>query len=365
MLRCGACLLLLMLVQHARAFSVMAYNVAGNGATNWSTNTAQVQAIGRQILHLQPDVIAFNEIPRTHIWQMANWVMAFMPGYFLATNSAGDGFINNCIASRFPITRSKSWLHSSDLSSYGFTNSDFTRDLFEAEIDVPGFAQHVHVFVAHLKAFSDSASATKRAAEASAISNFFVTNFVANFGGRAYLLCGDMNEDAGSPPSSSGHPFDRLVNTATGLRFITPTNASTGSSDTYSSTSPNERIDYILPSGLLATNLASAQVFRTSVLTPLPSTLQRFDDRTASDHLPVIAYFNGTDAPLKLTSVVSNQLLRLTWNGTTQRVYAVEMSTNLMTWKAVVTNLFASSTNLTWSTNASTASRFFRVYRVP
>src|SRR4051794_9415876 len=108
MLRCCACLLLLS-IGSSRAFTLMTYNVAGNGTTNWSTNTAQVQAIGRQILFLQPDVITFNEIPRTNIWQMANWVKAFMPGYFLATNSAGDGFINNCIASRFPITRSKSW----------------------------------------------------------------------------------------------------------------------------------------------------------------------------------------------------------------------------------------------------------------
>jgi endonuclease/exonuclease/phosphatase family metal-dependent hydrolase len=357
--------LLLLFVQRADSFSLMTYNVAGNGTTNWSTNTAQAQAIGRQLLFLQPDVIAFNEIPRTNLWQMANWVKAFMPGFHLATNSAGDGFINNCIASRFPITRSKSWLHSSNLDPYGYTNSNFTRDLFEAEIDVPGFAQHVHVFVAHLKAYSDAESAAKRAAEASAISNFFATNMVVNYRGRAYALCGDMNEDVASPPSSTGHPFARLVNTATDLRMITPTNLVTGSSDTYSSSSPDERIDYILPNGLLATNLASAQVFRTSVLSPLPSALQRFDDRTASDHLPVIAFFNGTEAPMRLTSIFSNQTVRVSWNAATQRVYAVEGSTNLTVWKPLVTNLLASSTNLSWTSSVSSPLQVFRVYRVP
>jgi len=36
---------------------------AGSGATNWSTNSLQVQAIGRQVQFLQPDIITFQEIP--------------------------------------------------------------------------------------------------------------------------------------------------------------------------------------------------------------------------------------------------------------------------------------------------------------
>lgn len=366
MRRCCVLLLLLVLAGRLHAFSLLTYNVAGNGTTNWSTNATQVQAIGRILRHLSADVIAFNEIPRTNLWEMANWVKAFMPDYYLATNSAGDGFINNCIASRFPITRSKSWLHSSNLDPYGYTNSNFTRDLFEAEIDVPGFAQHVHVFVTHLKAFSDAESAAKRAAEASAISNFFVTNVVANYSNRAFVLCGDMNEDVGSPPSTSGQPFARLVNAMTRLQLITPTNRVTGSSDTYSSMSPSERIDYILPNAALASNVVSAEVFRTSVLSPLPPGLQRFDDRTASDHLPVFAVFKGTDAPLKLASMSkSNQAVRLSWNTTPQRQYAVEASSNLLSWTPLVTNLLATTTTYVWSSNMSSPLRFFRVFRVP
>src|SRR5439155_4036767 len=85
------------------AFSLLTYNVKGNGSSDWSTNAPQVQAIGRQLMHLNPDIITFNEIPYTNAWQMTNWVAAFLPGYFLATNSVGDGFIRSVIASRFPI----------------------------------------------------------------------------------------------------------------------------------------------------------------------------------------------------------------------------------------------------------------------
>src|ERR1019366_849767 len=63
------------------AVTLMTYNVAGNGSTDWSTNAPQVQAIGRQLLYLHPDIITFIEIPYTNTWQMTNWVTAFMPGW--------------------------------------------------------------------------------------------------------------------------------------------------------------------------------------------------------------------------------------------------------------------------------------------
>ena len=73
------------------ALSLLHYNVAGNGTTDWSTNSLQVQAIGRQMLYWQPEIVTFNEIPRTNTWQMSRFVTAFLPGYFLATNSGTDG----------------------------------------------------------------------------------------------------------------------------------------------------------------------------------------------------------------------------------------------------------------------------------
>ncbi len=72
------------------ALSVLTYNVAGNGATDWSTNAPQVQAIGRQMLFLQPDVVTFQEIPFDLGSEMTNFVKAYLPGYFLAQNSGTE-----------------------------------------------------------------------------------------------------------------------------------------------------------------------------------------------------------------------------------------------------------------------------------
>ena len=66
-------------VLRAAAFSVMTYNCKGNGAADWSANAAQVQAIGHQIMYLQPDIITFNEIPENYVWQMTNWVTSYLP----------------------------------------------------------------------------------------------------------------------------------------------------------------------------------------------------------------------------------------------------------------------------------------------
>jgi endonuclease/exonuclease/phosphatase family metal-dependent hydrolase len=351
------------------------YNVAGNGTTNWGTNSLQIQAIGRQMLFWRPEVVTFNEIPRTNTWQMAQFISAYLPGYFLATNAGTDGFIRSTIASRHPITRSQSWLDGATLVPFGYSNppSTFTRDLFEAEIAVPGWPQPLHVFTTHLKAYGgsgDTNSSPRRAAEASAISNFFVTVFLRNFGQRPYVLTGDLNEDIADPPSNSGHPVQRLVSPPTGLRLTTPLNPATGSSNTYSiraTSNPADRIDYILPCGLLFSNIASAQVFRTDRLTPLPPGLLSADSRTASDHLPVVmSFYNPYDTAFRFTSVTeSNQFLNLIWQTTTGRTYRVEHSTNAMSWSIVSSNLFATTTNLSWNVSPTPSAALFRVFRLP
>src|SRR6202012_2610907 len=147
-------------------------------------------------------------------FQMTNWVKAFLPGYFLATNAIGDGFIQNYVMSRWPITRSQSWLSSSNLANFGYTNGNatVTRDLFEAQIAVPNFSQPLHVFVAHLKSTDSSTpqdDADRRAAEASCVSNFFVNVFLTGTNKlHPYILSGDMNEDILRPESDyvTGHP---------------------------------------------------------------------------------------------------------------------------------------------------------------
>jgi len=353
-------------------FSLLTYNVKGNGATDWSTNSAQVQAIGRQMQYLNPDIITFNEIPYDQTTQMVNWVIAFLPGYQLATNSGTDGYIRSVIASRFPITRSTSWLGGIDLRAFGYSNANnnldnFTRDLFEAQMTAPGFPRPLHVFTTHLKASSGTNyadNAAKRAAEAAAITNFFATNLFVLYPYDSYTLSGDMNES-----DTNALAIQRLVSGPTGLHLTNPTNPVTGSINTYSTAAanPSERIDYILPCGLLFSNIRTSQVFRTDLLNPVPPNLNSNDDKVASDHLPVMMVFNNPyDKPFRITSITrSSPDVTLQWESVFGQPYRVDASSNLTTWTALASNLTATGTSFNFVTNVTDSVKFFRVYRVP
>ncbi len=354
------------------AFSYLTYNVHGNGLTNWSTNMWHVQAIGRQMQYLNPDIIAFNEIPVTNncTAQMADFVVAYRPGYYLATNSADDGFIHSVILSRYPIVSSTSWLHGSDLAPYGYTGPGFTRDLFEAQISVPGFPQPLHVFTVHLKSGQDADSAAKRSAEAGAVSNFFATVYLPANGGQPCVLSGDLNEDILRPPASNPRSIQRLISAPTGLRLATAVNPLTGSELTWSIQDTGgltKRYDYILPCALLSSNIVSSQVFRTDLLSPVPPNLYGDDDTTASDHLPVFMVFgNPFDVPFRLLAIsVTNQMVSLKWESAGNRQYRVEASSNLTTWAPLADNLVATGANFTFSTNVPGGVKFFRIYRMP
>lgn len=346
--------------------TVMTWNVAGNGVADWSTNSAQVQAIGRHLTNFQPDIVTFQEIPFTNTWQMPNWIRAYLPGYALATNSGTDGYIRSAVASRYPITRSTKWLDGVPLTMFGDTNR-FTRDLFEAEIAVPGFNLPLHVFTTHLKSSTDSASAARRAAEASAISNHFVNGFLTTNAARPYLLTGDLNEDILRPPSSSQQPIQRLTNAPTGLRLTTPRNATNDDRTFSPRTAFTRRYDYVLPGGLLFSNLVTNLVIRSDSLEPLPAGWTPAETGIASDHTPVLAVFkNPFNTPFRLLSAnVSNSLVTLRWEAAAGRQYRVEATANLTDWSGITTNLSATGAVFTFRTNTTPTARCFRVYRVP
>lgn len=369
----------------AAAVTYLDYNVDGNSVsrtdpTNWAVTAPQVQAIGREIMYLNPDVIAFNEIPSSYKYQMTNWVNAFMPGYYLATNSIGDGFIQNYIASRWPIIRSQSWLSASNLANFGYTNGSttVTRDLFEAQIAVPGFSQPLHVFVAHLKATTSGGQddADRRAAEASCISNFFVNVFLTGTNKlHPYILSGDMNEDILRPETNTyvtGHPIQRLTSAPTGLQFTSPTNPFTGAptndmTESIRDSKLTVRFDYIMPNPLMFSNIISSQIFRTDKLFPVPPNLNSNDDRIASDHLPVLMVFkNPYQNPFQLLSVVRNDpTVTLNWESVPGQQYRIESSTDMLNWTSFATNLMATNFTQTFSTNAPAAVQFFRVRKTP
>jgi endonuclease/exonuclease/phosphatase family metal-dependent hydrolase len=352
-------------------FSLLTYNLHGNGAENWSTNTFHVRAIGRQAKFLQPDILTFQEIPVTNngTAQMTNFVSAFLPGYNLATNSATDGFIRSVILSRYPILSSKSWLHNSDLSPYGYTKSRFTRDLFEAVISVPGFPQPLHVFTVHLKSGQDSDSASKRAAETGAISNFFAIVYPTNNSFQPYLVTGDMNEDLMRPPASAPQSIQRLVSAPTGLHLTTPFNPISGGELTFSIQSGDgltRRYDYILPCGLLFSNVTSSEIFRTDLLNPISPDISSNDDSVASDHLPVLMSFaNPYNKSFHVFVAENSGKVRLTWTTVPGQSYRIETSTNMTSWRTFLDNLLATNSILSVETIANQDVQFFRIHRLP
>ncbi len=353
----------------AAGFTLLSYNTHGNFVSDWTTNSPQVQAIGRQVQYLDPDIITFQEIPLTNAgWtHMPDFVTTYRPGFDLATNSGSDGFIRSVILSRYPITRSTSWLDAASLTNFGY-DGRFTRDLFEAQIAVPGFPQPLHVFTVHLKAGQGTDDSARRAAEASAISNFFAQGFLTTNGLHPYVLTGDMNEDIARPPASNLQSIQRLTSAPTGLQLITPVNPFTGNELTFSIQDAgglSKRYDYILPNTLLAANLAGSQVFRTDLLPNPPPPLLAGDAVTASDHLPVLAMFNHPyDRPFRLLAVTrTNLAVTLRWETVPGQPYRVESSTNLTTWSALMANLVATSNRCTFSTNLDDPVRYFRIHR--
>jgi endonuclease/exonuclease/phosphatase family metal-dependent hydrolase len=314
--------------------------------------------------------MTLNEIPANQTWQMTNFVAAFLPGYYLATNSSDDGYTRSVVLSRFPIARSQSWLEFELLEPFGYSEvgAFFTRDLFEAEIHLPGMETPLHIFTTHLKAGTAADSMAKRAAEASAISNFLVTSFLPTKGDRLYVLAGDLNEDVGRPRPGSGHPIERLANEVTGLHLTTPRSHGDNDDRTISiQTGLFARYDYILPCNVLYSNTVGSQVFRSDRVNPLMPPLRAYDSQLGSDHLPVFMVFqNPFNLPFRLTRIqVNDQAVQLEWNSVPSQQYQIEGSIDLIHWQALSPNLIATGIQLDWLTKRDNGLRFFRVRCLP
>lgn len=349
-------------------FSLVSYNVLGRDRADWTTNSAQVRAIGRQLAHLKPDIIGFQEIPETNAnyLQMTGFVAAYLPGYYLATGQHTDGGERSAVASRFPIVRSKSWLARSNLTAFGYAGV-FTRDLFEAEILVPGFPQPFHFFNTHLKAHPDEDSSIRRGAEARAISNFLFTAYLTTNALRPYVLVGDMNEDINRPRTYEQGAIQTLTSSPTGLRLTTPRNPVTNDERTWSIQNANLtiRFDYIFPCGLLFSNITSSQVFRSDLVFPSAPPMMASDSATAADHLPVVMTFrNPYDVPFIIRNLrLSNQVATLRWTTIPGDRYRVETSADSIAWQSAATNLIAPTGEISLQISANNASQFFRIAR--
>jgi len=276
------------------SLSMLTFNILGSNASGWTLNSSNVQAIGRVLAYLQPDIIGFQEVPEDFRLLMADFIGSYLPGYYVAIGSSTGGAERSAVASRYPITRSKSWLVNRDLSAFGY-DGDFTRDLFEAEITPPGFAQPLHFFTTHLKAHPDEESSIRRGAEARCISNFFATTYQATNALRPCVLVGDMNEDIYEPREFEQQAIQTMTSAQAGLKMNDPRNQVTGDDDTWSAQNdnPSIRFDYVLPNAILVSNLLSGQVFRSDKVSPSAPPLLATDSATASDHYPVMLVFNN------------------------------------------------------------------------
>ena len=168
--------------------------------------------------------------------------------------------------------------------------------------------------------------------------------------------------------TSNPGSIQRLTSAPTGLQLPTPLNPVTLSERTFSiQATLTKRYDYILPCGLLFSNIAGSEVFRTDLLTNPPPPLLTGDDITASDHLPVVMVFaNPYDKPFQLLDLVrSNDSVSLSWRSIPGQIYGVEISSNLLAWTPLASNLLATGSVFTFDTNAADATLFFRVRRSP
>ncbi len=342
---------------------VVTWNVAGNGLTNWTTDMAPVQAVGRILQHLKPDVVTLQEIPNENnaYTRVEAFTRTYLPGYTNFYSHGTDGFLRSAILSRHPVNRVATHLDGVSLASFGNAGR-FTRDLFETEVAVPGLATPLHVFTTHLKAGGDAASIAVRAAEASAISNFLARTFPALHPGRPFVLTGDLNEDVAKPRDPVRNPLPRLVNSSTGLTMLNATNPVTLRSETWSARfSLNTRFDYILASPGLFTNVTRAITFRSDRVSPLPEGLFVSDSAIASDHLPVLAVI---DVPgqnrFRVTDITTTAgQVTLTWEGDPGTGYRVERSADFRIW--VQATATRATNRMTFPPGAAT--EFYRVVR--
>lgn len=357
--------------QTPREVSFLSYNIYGGSvddtAENWSTNSARIQAVGRVLRHLQPDIVGFQEFSNLNTWQLTNLVRAFLPGYYMAADSTTAGGLRDVTVSRFPILRSQSWLARTPLDAFGF-DGVFTRDLFEAEIAVPGFPAPIHVFNVHLKAFADATNSVRRGAEARCISNWFVTTFLAGPARHdPYALLGDMNEDVTRPRVFEQDAIGTLTSAATGLRLTSPLNPVTQSEKTWNTTNATIRFDYVLPNGLLYSNLAGGQVFRSDQSNPqypVPAWMPANTTQVAADHLPVWLACNVPAWPFRITSATrAGNSVTLQWETQVNARYRVQASSNAVHWVNHAGPLSATTTNLSWTGNSASPLGFFRILR--
>jgi hypothetical protein len=84
----------------------------------------------------------------------------------------------------------------------------------------------------------------------------------------------------------------------------------------------------------------------------------------------IIVVYEDTPATVNssfkiLSTTSSNQVVTLKWESVSGQLYGVDSSTNLLNWSPLASNLVATGSNYSFSTNATNPQKFFRAYRTP
>ncbi|MCX7848227.1 MAG: lamin tail domain-containing protein [bacterium] len=253
------------------------------------TGSSAFHAAGRILRYLAADIYALQETPpsSSSISNLVRFRDSYLTNYYVVRSGNNDNYNRQAVISRYPIRDFRdavvnTWTNSGDVVT-DYTNK-FTRELFYAEIDIPG-ADPVRVYTVHLKATTSDTedlllAHLRREAEARQVV-WHLDGRWSNGPAQQIVLCGDMNTDIKIP--AHGMAVHVLTNCAVALRLTeAPVNPLTLSDGTYSN--GMLRFDYQLPSPRL-TDVARS-VFRTDVGTPPPG-LNPADSVIASDHLPV------------------------------------------------------------------------------
>lgn len=251
---------------------VLDYNVNGIGPSGSEGR----EALQRIVDFFDPDVLIFQEAIGTTYPQQFLAANADYEGFYSSSDGAGN---RRMIMSKFDIL-------DESVREYELGEGSL-RTLFAVTLDLPG-PHDLEVFTAHWNASSASVRENESATSASILQSYRLAS-----PGSWYVYAGDFNDVDTSPRVTS------LLDPSVGLTLFTPVDPNNGSSATINSdpakgTYLDRRIDYILPSDTLLSYDLTGRVLNTwsDSAETIPSPLERSDTISASDHLPICAWFD-------------------------------------------------------------------------
>jgi endonuclease/exonuclease/phosphatase family metal-dependent hydrolase len=265
------------------------YNLFGNYAKNPKPDD-QMEALGKVIVGLSPDVIAFAEVQNEWIlrrlfqdWVNPQLTEADKYDAFVCIPANDRRGINVALVTRLSV-RGAMTFHDREIDTGGEDPIRFSRDLLGVKIQATPDPNDTYIhFASHLKSqIGGAAAAEKRGLEATEIVNIFTE---PTFGDRPFIdqgctLGGDMNEQpdkAAVDMLRQGGLTDAFA--AVEPNYTYPTAINQGA---LQRRYPEQRLDYIFTTPSMTQRLSEPIIYR-----------EEATDE-ASDHYPLTAVLRLT-----------------------------------------------------------------------